>query len=108
MSMVALKDRKDDGARVTADAVRIGKDIVEILTTGMYVSPVTVYREYIQNAADAIDAARARKLFRPGERGQVSISFDRDARCTIVRDNGTGIVAEDALPLLLAVGASPK
>jgi hypothetical protein len=108
MSTVALKDRKHDGARVTADAVRIGKDIVEILTTGMYVSPVTVYREYIQNAADAIDAARARKLLRPGEPGQVSISFDHGARSAIVRDNGTGIAAEDALPLLLAVGASPK
>jgi hypothetical protein len=40
------------------DAVRIGKDVIEILTSGMYVSPVTVYREYIQNAADSIGAAR--------------------------------------------------
>ena len=40
------------------DAVRIGKDVIEILTSGMYVSPVTVYREYIQNAAE-FDRRRA-------------------------------------------------
>ena len=46
-----LRERTPDVFRVEPDAVRIGKDIIEILTSGMYVSPVTIYREYIQNAA---------------------------------------------------------
>ena len=57
---------------------------------------------------NSIDAARAQKLLRPNERGQVTISFDHGARSAFIRDNGTGIAAQDALPLLLAVGASPK
>ena len=35
----------------------IGKNIIENLTTGMYENSYTVYREYIQNAADSIDNA---------------------------------------------------
>ena len=34
-----------------------GKFLLEILTKGMYSNPMHIYREYIQNATDAIDAA---------------------------------------------------
>ena len=37
----------------------IGKDVLELVSSAMYIDPMTVYREYIQNAADAVDAARA-------------------------------------------------
>jgi Histidine kinase-, DNA gyrase B-, and HSP90-like ATPase len=103
-----LRQRAPDGARVDPDVVRIGKDIIEILTTGMYVSPVTIYREYIQNAADSIDAARAGGVFGHGQRGNVSIAFDHPARSVTIRDNGAGIAARDALPILVAIGGSPK
>ena len=36
----------------------VGKDILEVLSNAMYVDPLAIYREYIQNAADAIDEAR--------------------------------------------------
>ena len=29
--------------------VTVGKDILELLTSGMYLDPLTIYREYIQN-----------------------------------------------------------
>ena len=35
----------------------IGKYTLESLTSGLYVSPLDLYREYIQNAADSIDEA---------------------------------------------------
>ena len=35
----------------------IGKHALESLTTGMYSDPLVVFREYIQNSADAIDEA---------------------------------------------------
>lgn len=38
--------------------VVIGKDILELLANAMYVDPLTIYREYVQNSADSIDEAR--------------------------------------------------
>ena len=38
--------------------ITIGPDILELLSSAMYVDPMTIYREYVQNAADAVDAAR--------------------------------------------------
>lgn len=37
--------------------IRIGKTVIETLTSGMYEDARFVYREYIQNAADQIDKA---------------------------------------------------
>jgi hypothetical protein len=108
MIVAAAKDRASNRTAVDADAVRIGKDVIEILTAGMYVSPVTIYREYIQNAADAIDAARSQSLLPAEKGGNVSITFDHSARSVTIRDTGAGISSRDALPILLAIGASPK
>lgn len=104
----SLRDRAPDASRVDPDSIRVGKDVIEILTTGMYVSPVTVYREYIQNAADSIDAARAAGAIARTERGAVSVSFDHAGRSVTVRDNGAGIGTKDAIPILLAIGGSTK
>lgn len=107
-TLLPLGKGVSDGTHVEPDAVRIGKDIIEILTTGMYVSPVTIYREYIQNAADSIDAARAAGIIGQGHRGNVSIFFDHAGRSVTIRDNGAGIAARDALSILLAIGGSQK
>jgi molecular chaperone HtpG len=74
----------------------------------MYVSPVTIYREYIQNAADSIDAGRSHGLFDEDKPGKVLIAFDQAARSVKIRDEGAGISAQNAVPVLLAMGASPK
>ena len=39
-------------------SIVIGKDILELLSHAMYVDPLSVYREYIQNSADSIDEAK--------------------------------------------------
>jgi hypothetical protein len=101
------KDRRIQRG-VDADIVRVGKDVIEILTTGMYVAPVTIFREYIQNAADSVDVARAQGLFGAEERGSVSVAFDHATRSVSIRDNGAGLSARDALPVLLAIGGSQK
>jgi molecular chaperone HtpG len=92
---------------VDVDSIRVGKDVIEILTSGMYVSPVTIYREYIQNAADSIDATTALRLLRKKSRG-VTIDIDHANRCVAIRDNGTGISSRDAVSVLLAIGDSSK
>src|SRR5262249_18776512 len=72
------------------------------------VSPVTIYREDIQNAADSIDAARARGVLGQKQRGNVSITFDHPSRSVTICDNGAGIPVRDAVPILVAIGSSPK
>lgn len=93
---------------VSPDNVHIGKDLIELVTSGMYVFPITIYREYIQNAADAIDAARAQGLIDADERGRISMEVDHSRRSVAIRDNGCGIPVSDALQALLAIGGSTK
>ena len=57
----------------------------------MYVDPITVYREYVQNAADAVDEARRTGLLRGDRPGRVDIVIDPVARLVRVRDNGAGL-----------------
>lgn len=72
--------------------VTIGKDILELLSSSMYVDPMTIYREYIQNAADAIDEAVDQGLLNLSTRpGQVSITIDTVTRTVRIRDNGIGV-----------------
>lgn len=108
-TLSSLRERAPNVTRIDPDAIRIGKDIIEILTTGMYVSPVTIYREYIQNAADSIDIARAfSATLERGQRGAVAVAFDQAARAVTIRDNGAGIAAKDVPSILLAIGGSAK
>jgi molecular chaperone HtpG len=108
MGVSAAPNKQFSQQSVDPESVRIGKDVIEILTSGMYVSPATIYREYIQNAADSIDAARAQGIVSTRERGRVSIEFDHATRSTRLRDNGAGLSSRSAVSTLLSVGASPK
>ncbi|HEV2395801.1 MAG TPA: ATP-binding protein [Candidatus Sulfotelmatobacter sp.] len=85
----------------------VGKDILEVLSNAMYVDPLAIYREYIQNAADAIDEARTGVLS-PRQTGTVEIEIDIERRTVIIRDNGTGIPAAEFENRLTSFGASVK
>lgn len=59
-----------------------GKNVLETLSEGMYDNPLFLFREYVQNAADAIDAAEkmvfwkkvlAKSLLRLIERSVLSV-----------------------------------
>ena len=39
--------------------VLVGGDILSLVTAGMYNNPLAIYREYIQNAADAVGGNRS-------------------------------------------------
>jgi len=82
----------------------VGKDVLELLSTAMYVDPLTIYREYVQNAADAIDQARAGGL----EAGRIEIMLDAAARTATIRDDAAGVPASDFRRVLTSVGASAK
>jgi len=92
----------------TTDLITVGKDVLELLSSAMYVDPLTIYREYVQNAADAIDAARDGGDLDSESPGCVEIMIDPEQRSIRIRDNGSGIAAEKAASILLSIGASSK
>src|SRR3954468_22776411 len=83
--------RSDDDWAPGPDRVIVGKDVLELLSTSMYVDPMTIYREYVQNAADAVDEGRETKLLAAKEAGKVAIHLDAASRSIKIRDNGTGL-----------------
>lgn len=85
----------------------VGKHSLESLTIGMYRKPFTIYREYIQNSSDAIDAAVAMGILSPSE-GTINITIDKVNRLIIVRDNGSGVRAAEAFKILGDIGNSKK
>jgi len=87
------------------DEVVVGKDVLELLSTSMYVDPMTIYREYVQNAADAIEERR-----KTGGRssGKVLIDLDSAARSIKLRDNGIGLEWGVFSDRLCTLGASSK
>src|ERR1043166_4378122 len=90
------------------ERIVIGKDVLELLSTSMYVDPMTVYREYIQNAADAIDEARAANVMPRSQSGRVDIKLDAVSRVIKIRDNGKGLSWDAFLSRMCNLGASAK
>jgi molecular chaperone HtpG len=90
-----------------ADEVVVGKDVIELLAGAMYADPLTVYREYVQNAADAIDQAREQRLPLP-EGPNITITFDHKDRIVRIRDVGVGLSGAEFTRRLTSIGASRK
>eukprot|EP01037_Dinobryon_pediforme_P026385 gene26385-28890_t len=96
------------GVAPANEQIVIGKDILELVSSSMYVDPMTIYREYVQNAADAIDEARGASLLRPDEAGVVEIGFDLPSRTIRIRDNGIGVGWDRFVRTLVGLGGSAK
>ena len=79
-----------------------GAGLIGLVTTGMYDDPLAMYREYIQNAADALAENEV-----PG-RARVDIAIDVTERRIRIRDNGPGLSHDEALERLLPIGRSDK
>lgn len=97
-----------DDTNPAARDVRVGKDLLELVSSAMYVEPLTAYREYLQNAADSIDEARCLGLLGDDKVGRVEISLDQGARVARIRDNGAAIPHAEVVSRLLALGGSSK
>lgn len=97
---------REDWNRIN-DAPIIGKDVLELLSSSMYVNVLSVYREYVQNAADSIDIAKESALLSKGA-GRVHLSVDQQRRVVRIRDNGVGLRRNEFVERLVALGASKK
>ena len=80
----------------------VGPGIFGLVTVGMYDDPLAVYREYIQNSADAIASMAAL------EGGKVEITIDPSGRRIRIWDNGPGLSLDDSLKQLVPIGRSNK
>jgi molecular chaperone HtpG len=88
--------------------VVVGKDILELLSTAMYLDPLSILREYVQNSADSIDSAYAQGVLVGGEEGRIDLEIHSSTRDLVVRDNGVGIPAAEVEQVLASFGASRK
>ena len=79
-----------------------GAGLLGLVTTGMYGDPLSMYREYIQNAADAAAGSGC------PDRARVEIAVEVTGRRIRIRDNGPGLSGEEALARLLPIGCSDK
>lgn len=80
----------------------VGSDIIGLITVGMYDHPLSIYREYIQNAADAISSSTGIC------EGRVEINIDPRRLRIKIRDNGPGLSHREAVRALLPIGRSEK
>lgn len=86
----------------------VGKDVLELLSSSMYVNPLSIFREYVQNATDAIDDAVALGLLPSISDGLIEINLDHIDRRVVIRDNGKGLSNKDFAARMLSFGASEK
>ena len=89
------------------ETVQVGKYTLESLTTGMYSDPKIVYREYIQNSVDSLEYAVSLGLLEP-QSMRIDIVVNAEESCILIKDNGTGIPADEAAKTLMNVGSSKK
>lgn len=93
---------------MSSDSVIIGKNIIEILTTGMYNNPLVIFREYIQNSIDAINEAVSREIIDDIQEGDVQITIDKEKKLIVFEDNGAGVSSENAWTILTSIASSKK
>ncbi len=86
---------------------QIGKDVIESLTLGMYEDCRFIYREYVQNAADAVDKAVKLSILDKGSE-EIHIKIDVENRCITIFDNATGIPQDNVISILRNIAHSTK
>ena len=87
---------------------RIGKNVIETLTLGMYENAHFIYREYVQNAADQIDVAVEEGILGRKSDGKINILIDDIQKSISIEDNATGIKSSEVLKFLGDVANSQK
>ena len=87
--------------------VSVGRQLLEIITTGMYNDSKMIIREYIQNSVDALDEAILNNRIE-SEDAQIDIRIDGKYRNIIIDDNGIGVSNNGIEHTLCSIGVSNK
>ena len=85
----------------------VGRQLFDVITSGMYDNPLMIFREYVQNAVDSIDLGieQGSVLL---EKAQILIQLHGHDRSITIQDNGLGLSNTDAHIILRTLGCSPK
>ena len=73
-----------------------------LVTLGIYDDPLVVYREYSQNAVDALESSGQTKT------GKIEIAIEPKQRRVSIRDNGPGLTYQECIENLIPIGRSKK
>jgi len=104
-SLVKLKVKEPSWTQ-RPEQIFVGKDVLELLSSSMYVDPLSMYREYIQNTADAYDLLREAES--NDHAGKVEITIDQQDRRILIRDFGHGLNEHSFYHELTSIGGSKK
>ena len=104
-ALVTMKVKEPNWLRRT-DPIFVGKDVLELLSSSMYIDPLSMYREYVQNAADAYDFVR--ECESSEAIGRVDIRIEPAARRILITDFGYGLDERMFYQRLTAIGGSSK
>lgn len=88
--------------------IKFGKNVLYSLTTGMYADSFFLFREYVQNAADAIDEAVREGIIKEEKDASIQITINPNDRMIVIEDNGIGICKDEAIAKLINIGDSKK
>ena len=97
-----MHESKDIGDGSHGLQAVVGPDILAMVTSGLYTNPLAVYREYIQNAVDAIAKSA------DPDNGRIDISINPVHRQLKIRDNGPGLTLSQAKRDLIPISLSLK
>lgn len=86
----------------------VGKTQLQSLILTLYSDSRTIFREYIQNACDSIYDAVSKGVLESENQGHVAVNINSYARYITIRDNGTGIPKDKAVPTLMDIFHSGK
>lgn len=87
---------------------KTGKQLIQILMFSMYNDQRIIYREYIQNAYDAIHNAVKEGILSQMKDGIVDVRIDNTTKRIVIRDNGIGIKTNEVAEKLLNIADSQK
>ena len=107
MSSLVMLEAKQPEWRRADEEVFIGKDILELLSTSMYVEPLSMYREYVQNAADSLDSVFGESEL-TSRTADVEITIDHQSRNIRITDYGIGLSSHEFYRKLTSIGGSSK
>ncbi len=83
-------------------SIFVGSDIFGLITAGMYGNPLAMYREYIQNSADALASSSFL------DTNRIDVLVDPVQMEVKIRDNGPGLSPKGAIQNLIPIGNSRK
>lgn len=87
---------------------RIGKSQMRQYMGDLYENPMVVYREYIQNACDAIEDALSMDLLQDRKKTTIVVEIDNFNKTIVIEDKGIGIAKDEIAPRLVDVASSKK